>query len=114
MAVARRAERLAALPDRRLGAEGVRTAQWRRLLSAYDFQRQLDRGYSVTRDARGRVVRSSATLSPGARLFTRLAEGSATSEVVETATDDQARHDGDDGTGAPGSGIEGPAPGENG
>ncbi len=112
---ATRAERLAALPDRRLAAEGVRTAQWRKLLSAYDFQRQLDRGYSVTRDAQGRVVRSSATLSPGGRLFTRLAEGSATSEVVETTLDDQSFDHGDDldDEGAPGSGTSARPPAEN-
>lgn len=109
VAVATRAERLAGLPDRRLEAEGMRTAQWRRLLSAYDFQRQLDRGYSVTRDASGRVVRSAATLSTGARLSTRLAEGSATSEVVETAMDAPDPDDGDQGDGAPGSGSRGAA-----
>ncbi|MGH9080315.1 MAG: exodeoxyribonuclease VII large subunit [Acidimicrobiales bacterium] len=83
--VASRSARLATRPDRRLDAEGLRTTQWRRLLGAYDFQRQLDRGYSVTRDATGRVVRSSATLSPGSLLFTRLAEGSAVSAVTDAS-----------------------------
>ena len=31
----------------------LRIGQWRRLLGAYDYQRQLERGYSVTRDADG-------------------------------------------------------------
>jgi exodeoxyribonuclease VII large subunit len=78
-----RAQRLAALPDRRLGVEELRTAQWRRLLGAYDYRRQLERGYSVTRDASGRVLRSAAELSEGSLLVTRLAEG----EVVSTVTD---------------------------
>jgi exodeoxyribonuclease VII large subunit len=113
-AVATRAERLANLPDRRLEAEGVRATQWRRLLSAYDFQRQLDRGYSVTRDGEGRVVRSSATLATGAILFTRLAEGSATSEVVETAAGDQRLNGGERADGAADSGNESPGSRENG
>jgi exonuclease VII large subunit len=78
-----RAQRLAVLPDRRLGVEELRTAQWRRLLGAYDYRRQLERGYSVTRDASGRVLRSAAELSEGSLLVTRLAEG----EVVSTVTD---------------------------
>ena len=59
-----RAARLAALPGQRLQVEELRAAQWRRLLGAYDYRRQLDRGYSVTRDASGRVVRSVAELPP--------------------------------------------------
>jgi exodeoxyribonuclease VII large subunit len=79
--VALRAERMSALPDRLLRDEDARTGQWRRLLGAYDFQRQLERGYSVTRDADGRVVRSAARLAAGSLLFTQLADGSAVSEV---------------------------------
>ncbi len=79
-----RAGRLAALPGRRVEAESARTGQWRRLLGAYDYQRQLDRGYSVTRDARGRVVRSVSAVGPGAVLRTRLTDG----EVVSTVGQD--------------------------
>ena len=43
----------------------------------------LERGYSITFDAEGRVVRGVEGLAPGARLTTRLADGTATS-VVET------------------------------
>ena len=53
-----RSRRLAGLPERQLVAEDRRIDQWRRLLGAYDYQRQLERGYSVTRDASGQVVRS--------------------------------------------------------
>jgi exodeoxyribonuclease VII large subunit len=41
----------------------------------------LARGYSITSDAQGHVVRRAASLSPGARITTRLAEGSVESEV---------------------------------
>ena len=84
-------ERLAALPDRRLQVEELRLAQWRRLLGAYDYRRQLERGYSVTRDAAGRVVRSVAELPPGSRMFTRLADGEVASVVSEDGTGDH-RH----------------------
>ena len=53
-----RAHRLAGLPTQRLEVEELRTGQRRRLLGAYDYQRQLERGYSVTRDASGAVLRS--------------------------------------------------------
>ncbi len=43
----------------------------------------LERGYSITLNAEGRVVRGVEGLAPGARLTTRLADGTATS-VVET------------------------------
>ena len=43
----------------------------------------LERGYSITLDADGRVVRGVEGLVPGAQLTTRLADGTATS-VVET------------------------------
>ena len=69
-------------------------AQWRRLLGAYDYRRQLQRGYSVTRDASGLVVRSSAQLPPGSRMDTRLADGEVVSVVSEdgTETDGTMRH----------------------
>jgi exonuclease VII large subunit len=60
-------------------------AQWRRLLGAYDYQHQLERGYSVTRDVAGNVVRSASDLGPGSVLFTRLSDG----EVVSQVTDDR-------------------------
>ena len=74
------AGRLVALPGRKVEAEATRAVQWRRLLGAYDYQRQLDRGYSVTRDASGRVVRSVSSVGPGSVLHTRLTDG----EVVST------------------------------
>ena len=43
----------------------------------------LERGYSITLNAEGRVVRGVLGLAPGARLMTRLADGTATS-VVES------------------------------
>jgi len=81
-----RTQRLAGLPGRRLQTEELRTAQWRRLLGAYDYRRQLERGYSVTRDEAGRVLRSARQLPPGSLMVTRLADGEVTSVVTDRGT----------------------------
>lgn len=76
-----RSGRLAPLATSVLDRHGERVEGWRRLLGAYDVERQLRRGYSLTMDAGGRVVRSAAALAPGDRLVTRLADGTVTSVV---------------------------------
>jgi exodeoxyribonuclease VII large subunit len=88
-----RARRLATLPARRLQADELRVAHWRRLLGAYDYRRQLERGYSVTRDDTGRVVRSAADLSPGSEMTTRLADGVVASTVTGSTREDQLDND---------------------
>ncbi|MGH8997109.1 MAG: exodeoxyribonuclease VII large subunit [Acidimicrobiales bacterium] len=85
----RRATLLAALPGRRLDVDERQATQWRRLMSAYDYQRQLERGYSVTRDASGAVVRSVASVRPGYTLITEVTDGSLRSVV----TDDEIQGD---------------------
>ena len=50
-----------------------------RLLNPYEV---LGRGYSITTDAEGRVVRSAAEVSSGARLTTRLGEGTVESVAI--------------------------------
>ena len=52
------------------------------LLSPYSV---LDRGYSLTTDATGAVVKSSDQLKPGDRLVTRLAKGEVESIVSHAA-----------------------------
>jgi exodeoxyribonuclease VII large subunit len=85
-ALVTRADRLAALPARRLEVEELRTAQRRRLLGAYDYQRQLERGYSVTRGPDGTVLRSVQLLAAGDELVTQLADGTVVSTVSDAAT----------------------------
>ncbi|HEX3946073.1 MAG TPA: exodeoxyribonuclease VII large subunit [Acidimicrobiales bacterium] len=95
-AIARRAPRLAdeahtALVARtaRLGPlalghleRGVdQMGAWRRLLAAYDVDRQLERGYTLTLSPEGQVVRSAGDLAPGDQVLTRFADGSARSTV---------------------------------
>jgi exodeoxyribonuclease VII large subunit len=92
-----RTRRLAVLPPRRLEVEDLRVVQWQRLLGAYDYQRQLERGYSVTRGPTGVVIRSVAGLSPGGMLVTQLADGEVTSEVTtatEVVNGDSQRNEG--------------------
>jgi exodeoxyribonuclease VII large subunit len=50
---------------------------------ALDPRRVLERGYSISRDLEGRVLRSAATLAPGATLVTELVDGTVTSRVIE-------------------------------
>ncbi len=82
---------------RGLHAEGLRVEQWRRLLGAYDYQRQLERGYSVTRDASGAVVRTVTGLSAGTALRTLVSDGEVSSTV--TAVEARADNDRDDADG---------------
>jgi exodeoxyribonuclease VII large subunit len=93
-----RTRRLAALPERRLAAEDLRIGQWRRLLSAFDYQRQLERGYSVTRDASGAVLQSVAGLTSGTGLRTQLSDGEVTSRVTAAPDNHVFDHSSDEGT----------------
>lgn len=81
----RRTTLLSMLPGRRLETEERQLRHWTRLLSAYDYQRQLERGYSVTRSEDGTIVRSTAGLVSGTRMVTRLADGQVES-VVDAVT----------------------------
>ncbi|MDA8296865.1 MAG: exodeoxyribonuclease VII large subunit [Actinomycetota bacterium] len=58
------------------------------VLRAYDPRRQLERGWSLTHDAAGRLIRSVAGLEVGTRIRTRFADGSARSVVEETDVED--------------------------
>jgi exodeoxyribonuclease VII large subunit len=68
--------RLARAESRRLDASAAR-------LRALDPARVLERGYTVTRDGDGRVVKRVASLSTGDRLVTEFADGDARSVVEE-------------------------------
>ena len=49
-----------------LGRQDERLDSWRRLLAAYDVDRQLERGYSLTLTLDGQLVRSAGELVEGA------------------------------------------------
>ncbi|MGH9088558.1 MAG: exodeoxyribonuclease VII large subunit [Acidimicrobiales bacterium] len=81
VALVGQAARLGPLAEGQVRGEADRLAAWRRLLAAYDVDRQLERGYTLTLDADGRVVRSAGALSIGDAIVTRFADGAARSAV---------------------------------
>jgi exodeoxyribonuclease VII large subunit len=66
--------------------ETERVVTRRRLLAAYDVGRQLERGYTLTLDTDGRLVRSVGAVTTGQVLVTRFADGTARSVVEAAAT----------------------------
>ena len=62
---------------------------------AYDPARTLARGWSITRDAEGAVVRDADVVSVGDELTTTLARGTVRSTVTE-ATDERVDERGSD------------------
>ena len=79
---AQRARRLPGLIETHLDRVDDRVANWRRLLEAYDVDRQLERGYTITRDGSGTTLRSAGALALGATVVTRFADGTSTSTVT--------------------------------
>jgi exodeoxyribonuclease VII large subunit len=61
-----------------------RVHNWRRLLAAYDVDRQLERGYSLTLTPEGTLVRRARDLAPDQEIVTRLADGTVRSTVTGT------------------------------
>jgi exodeoxyribonuclease VII large subunit len=80
--VARRARRLGPVSTARLAGASQALAARRALLVAYDPGRLLGRGWSITTDDTGRVVRTVRALDVGSSLVTRLADGVARSSVT--------------------------------
>ena len=78
-----RAQRLAGPSSQHLTVQAQRIAHRRELLQLLNPRHQLERGWSLTRDESGRVVRSSGSLRLGERLTTTFADGSASSTVDE-------------------------------
>jgi exodeoxyribonuclease VII large subunit len=75
------AARLGPLSLGHLGRQDERVQSWRRLLAAYDVERQLERGYSLTLTADGDLVRSVSTLAEEQEIVTRFADGTVRSRV---------------------------------
>jgi exodeoxyribonuclease VII large subunit len=78
------ASRLGPLTLGHLGRLDERLTSWRRLLAAYDVDRQLERGYSLTLTTEGRLVRSAGELAELQEIVTRFADGTVRSRVEET------------------------------
>lgn len=79
--LAKRLDAAAAVSIERAAARLDKTSSRLALLSPYSV---LERGYSLTTDSSGAVVRDAASLEIGSRIVTRLAKGSFTATVEET------------------------------
>jgi exodeoxyribonuclease VII large subunit len=94
------AARMRPLAHGHVGREAERVRSWRRLLTAYDVDRQLERGYTLTLTAAGELVRSAGQLPAGTEVVTRFADGTARSRVEsievrhDAASDDAASDNG--------------------
>jgi len=77
----RAAQRLVERSNTSVGRAGDRLDVLAARIGAVDPAVQLARGWSITRDEQGRVIRSVADLHPGATLSTRILDGTATSTV---------------------------------
>jgi exodeoxyribonuclease VII large subunit len=80
-ALGSRAVRLEVLAVGQLDRRDEQVRGWRRLLAAYDVDRQLERGYSLTLTSDGSLLRRAADVAPGQEIVTRLADGSVRSTV---------------------------------
>ena len=76
-----RSLRLTPMAGAHLERAATALAGRRQLLAAYDPARLLERGWSLTTDADGRVLRSIDQVPVGAMITTRLADGTITSTV---------------------------------
>jgi exodeoxyribonuclease VII large subunit len=86
-ALGSRAVRVGVLAVGQLDRRDEQVRGWRRLLTAYDVDRQLERGYSLTLTAEGSLVRRAGDVAPGQEIVTRLADGSVRSTVDGVAGD---------------------------
>ena len=80
--LARQRERFVREAGRPLAAVGDRLQQQEVRLRLLDPRRLLERGYSLTLGADGKVLKRAADAAPGDRLSTRLADGEVASLVV--------------------------------
>ena len=78
------AARLGPLSTGHLGRQDERLHAWRRLLAAYDVERQLERGYSLTLTTDGSLVRGAGELAVHQEIVTRFADGTVRSRVERT------------------------------
>ncbi len=84
-----RAARLGPMAQAVLEREQTSIAARRRLLSAFDPARLLERGWSMTTDDTGRAIRSVEDLHEGATIVTRLRDGVVASVVASTSKGDE-------------------------
>ena len=57
-------------------------------LRALSPQAVLDRGYSITRNAQGEIIRNAIRATPGETIFSRLAKGTLEATITQATTED--------------------------
>ncbi len=82
-----RIARLAPAAQRQVDWAAEQQRARRAVLDAYDVTRQLERGYSLTYDEHGRLLRGVETLRASSSLTTRTAHGTVTSTVTDVQPD---------------------------
>jgi exonuclease VII large subunit len=82
--VGQRRSRLVPAATARLVTVAAEIDGRRRLLGAYDPMRTLARGWTLTRDESGKIIRSVAEVSNGAMISTQMFDGQVTSTVTGT------------------------------
>jgi exodeoxyribonuclease VII large subunit len=89
-----RGARVAPLAQAKLEHAEDRLDSWRRLITAYDVERQLERGYTLTLGEDGHIVRRAGEVAVGLRLVTRFADGNVRS-VTQAVDVARGSHDRD-------------------
>ncbi len=84
------AARLGPLSLGHLSRQTERVRSWQRLLTAYDVDRQLERGYSLTFNAEGQLVRNAGDVLVGHEITTRFADGKVRSRVEATEKSEES------------------------
>ncbi len=80
---AKLAGRIAALARARLRESAARLDGWSRLCVQLGPERTLERGFTITRDRQGRILRRVSQVGAGERITTYVSDGSLTSRVEE-------------------------------
>jgi exodeoxyribonuclease VII large subunit len=80
-ALQRRAGVLVVCAQNSASRAGQAVASQRKLVAAYDVEQQLRRGYTLTTDADGRLLRHASAVRTGDLLVTRFADGTAVSRA---------------------------------
>jgi exodeoxyribonuclease VII large subunit len=88
--VGQRSSRLAPAAAARLATVGAELEGRRRLLGAYDPRRSLERGWTLTLDADGRILRSVEDVPDGAMITTRMVDGLLRSSVIDRERREEA------------------------
>jgi exodeoxyribonuclease VII large subunit len=84
------AARLGPLSHGHLARQAERVRSWQRLLTAYDVDRQLERGYSLTFNSNGQLVRNTGDVLVGQEITTRFADGRVRSRVEATEKSEES------------------------